>query len=179
MADWVWRQLAEYATLPVFAGFFVVSLIFIFVLFPLTKRHFSGITTLDGNPWGFTVADANDTLGRMDEHQLRTYRKQELYTDMVFPLVYGIGFALATVMLVRYIGGPRWLIFLPLAAALADYLENISVAVMIGRKLGGQELGPMASIGSVASRFKHFLLLATVLVLVGAGVMALWRRYGG
>lgn len=178
MADWVWRTIAAYATLPVFAGFFVLSLIFIFVLFPLTKRHYKGIVTLDGNPWGFSVADAEQLLGRdMTPDQLRVYRKQELVTDMLFPLVYGIGFAIAMVMLARYVGAPRWLVFLPLAAALADYIENISVAVMIGRKLNGQDLGPMASIGSIASRFKHFLLVVTILVLLGLCAWALWRRF--
>ena len=179
MADWVWRHIAQYASLPVFAGFFVLSLIFIFVLFPLTKRHYKGIVTLDGNPWGFSVADAEQLIGRdMTPEQLRVYRKQELVTDMVFPLVYGIGFAIAMVMLARYVGAPRWLVFLPLRSALADYVENISVAVMIGRKLDGQNLGPIASIGSIASRFKHFLLVATVAVLLGLCAWALWRRYG-
>lgn len=178
MADWVWRTIAAYASLPVFAGFFVLSLLFIFVFFPLTKRHYKGIVTLDGNPWGFSVADAEQLLGRdMTPDQLRVYRKQELVTDMIFPLVYGLGFAIAMVMLVRYVGGPRWLVLLPLAAALADYIENISVAVMIGRKLDGQDLGPMASIGSIASRFKHLLLVATILVLLALCGWALWRRY--
>ena len=179
MADWVWAHIAPYATLPVFAGFFVVSLLFLLVLFPLTRRHFKGIVTLDGNPWGFSVADAEQLLGKdMTPDQLKAYRQQEMLTDMIFPLVYGFGFAIAMVMLARYNGAPRWLIFLPLAAALADYIENISVTAMIGRKLRGEkDLGPMASIGSVASRFKHFLLLATVLVLLGLCGFALWRRY--
>jgi hypothetical protein len=183
MADWVWAHIAPYATLPVFAGFFVVSLLFILVLFPLTKRHFKGIVTLDGNPWGFSVADAAELLGtreaagKMTPDQLKRYRQQEMLTDMLFPLVYGFGFAIAMVMLARYNGAPRWLIFLPLAAALADYIENISVTAMIGRRLRGEDLGPMAGIGSVASRFKHFLLLATVLVLLGLCGFALWRRY--
>src|SRR5688572_7528002 len=179
MADWVWRHIATYASLPVFAGFFVLSLIFIFVLFPLTKRHYKGIVTLDGNPWGFSVADAEQLLGRdMTPDQLRVYRKQELITDMLFPLVYGLGFAIAMVMLARYVGAPRWLVFLPIAAAIADYIENISVAMMIGRKLKGQDLGAMASIGSIASRFKHLLLVATILVLLGLCAWGLWRRYG-
>lgn len=177
MADWVWSHIAPFASLPVFAGFFVLSLIFIFALFPLTKKAYPDIVTLDGNKWGFTPADAKETLGKMSEHQLRVYRKQELYTDMVFPLVYGLGFAIATVLLARYVGAPKWLIFLPLVAALADYIENISVTVMIGRQLRGEELGGIATVGSIASRFKHFLLLATILVLLGLAAWALWRRF--
>ena len=179
MADTVWRLIVPYATLPVFAGFFIASLIFIFVFFPMTKRRYpAGTVTLDGNPWGFTPADAEELLGaRLNDEQLRTYRKQELYTDMLFPLVYGLGFAIAMVMLARYTGAPRWLIFLPLVAALADYIENASVVVMIGRQLRGQPLGAAASTGAVASRFKHFLLLATVVTLLVLCALALWRRY--
>jgi hypothetical protein len=178
MADWVWGHISAFSSLPVFAGFFVLSLIFIFVLFPLTKRHYKDIVTLDGNPWGFTVADANETLGRMSEQQLRVYRQQELLTDMLFPLIYGLGFAVAMVLLARYVGAPHWLVLLPLAAAVADYVENLSVVTMIGNRLRGQELGPMAGVGSVASRLKHFLLLATVLVLLGLCAWVVWRRFG-
>ena len=179
MADPIWRLIAPYATLPVFAGFFVVSLLFIFVFFPMTKRHYpAGTVTLDGNPWGFTPADAQELLGtKLNAEQLRVYRKQELYTDMVFPLVYGLGFAIATVMLARYVGAPRWLIFLPILAAIADYIENISVVIMIGRQLRGEPIGSIATVGSIASRFKHFLLLATVVTLFVLGAMALWRKY--
>ena len=179
MADWAWRLIAPWATLPVFAGFFVVSLIFIFVLFPMHRKHYpKGTVTLDANRWGFTVADAQELLGKtLNREQLQVYRRQELVTDMLFPLVYGIGFALAMVMLVRYTGMSRWLIFLPIAAAIADYIENISVATMIGRQLDGKDLGTAASIGAIASRFKHFLLAATVLTLFFLGAMALWRRY--
>lgn len=179
MADPIWRLIAPYATLPVFAGFFVLSLIFIFVLFPMTKRHYpAGTVTLDANSWGFTPADAQELLGtKLNADQLRTYRRQELYTDMVFPLVYGLGFAIAMVMLARYTGAPRWLILLPIAAAIADYIENMSVVVMIGRQLRGQPLGGIATVGSIASRFKHFLLLATVLTLLVLCGMALWRRF--
>ena len=179
MADPIWRLIAPYATLPVFAGFFVLSLIFIFVLFPMTKRYYPpGTVTLDANKWGFTPADAQELLGtKLNADQLRVYRKQELYTDMLFPLVYGLGFAIAMVMLARYVGAPRWLILLPIIAAIADYIENISVVTMIGRQLNGQPLGAAASIGSVASRFKHFFLVGTVLVLLALCGMALWRRY--
>jgi hypothetical protein len=177
MVDWVWGQVASFASLSVFAGFFVVSLLFLFVLFPLTKRHYKGIRTLDADPWGFSVRDAEYTLGLMNEQQLRTYRKQELFTDMLFPLVYGLGFAVAMVLLARYVGAPRWLVLLPLVAALADYVENLSVVSMIGRRLRGEPLGPMASVGSVASRIKHFLVVGTVLVLLALCAWGVWRRF--
>jgi hypothetical protein len=179
MTNWVWGQISAFASLGVFAGFFVLSLIFLYVLFPLTKRHYKDIPTLDVNPWGFTEDDAKATLGGMNEQQLRVYRMQELLTDLIFPLVYGLGFAVAMVLLARYAGAPRWLVFLPLAAALADYVENLSVVSMIGHRLAGPELGPMAGVGSVASRLKHFLLLITVLVLLGLCAWGVWQRYFG
>jgi hypothetical protein len=177
MADWVWRHIDSFASIRVFAGFFVLSLIFLFGIFPLFKKHYKGIPTLDVDPWGFSVDDAKTRLDAMDEHQLRTYRTQELTADLIFPLVYGIGFAIATVLLLRYVAAPHWLVLLPFAAAIADYAENLSIAAMIGRKLRGQDLGVAASIGSIASRFKHSLLLATIVVLVALGAWALWQRY--
>jgi hypothetical protein len=177
MINWIWGQISAFASLGVFAGFFVLSLIFIYGLFPLTNRYYKDIITLDRNRWGFTVADANATLAKMNEQQLRVYRMQELLTDLIFPLVYGLGFAVAMVLLARYVGAPRWLVLLPLAAALADYGENLSVVSMIGRRLAGRELGPMAGVGSVASRLKHFLLLITILVLLALSAWGVWRRF--
>jgi hypothetical protein len=177
MADWVWGTISAFASLPVFAGFVVVSLIFIFVLFPLTKRAYPKIRTLDADPWGFSVRDADYTLGLMDETQLKAYRKQELFTDMLFPAVYGIGFAVAMVLLARYTGAPRWLVLLPIIVMLADYVENFSILSMIGNRLRGQAIGGAAPVGSVASRIKHFLLAATLLVLLGLCAYAVWRRF--
>jgi predicted secreted protein len=164
MTDWVWGQISAFASIGVFAVFFVPWLIFLFVLFPLTKRHHKDITTLDGKPWGFTVADAHATLARMSEQQLRAYRMQELLTDLIFPLVYGLGLAVAMVLLARHVRWPHGLVLLPLAAALADYVENLSVVSTIGRRLAGRELGPIAGVGSIASRLKRFLLLITLFV---------------
>ena len=177
LVDWVWQCTSGIASLLTFAILFAIALVFIFLLFPLTKRHYKDITTLDGNPWGFSPPEAKQTLDRMSEAQLRVYRNQELFTDLLFPLVYGIGFAVAMVLLARYTGAPRWLVLLPYLAMIADWCENLSVIVMIGRHLRNRPLGAFATFGSIASRLKHALVLITVLVLIGLGAWALWRRY--
>src|SRR5689334_20374013 len=58
LVDWMWNCTAAIASLLVFAGFFVVSLLFIFVLFPLTKKHYPNATTFDGDRWGFAPSEA-------------------------------------------------------------------------------------------------------------------------
>jgi len=177
LVDWMWNRTAAIASLPVFAGFFVVSLLFIFVLFPLTKKHYPNATTFDGDRWGFAPSEAPRIIAQFTPDQLRVYRKQELITDLFFPLVYGIGFAVAMVLLARYTGAPRWLIVLPFIAAVADYFENFSVVGMIARQLDGKPLGAYAVIGSIASRIKHGFLLVTILVLIGLGAWGLWQKY--
>lgn len=177
LVDWLWNRTAAIASPTVFLGLFVLSLIFLFVLFPLTKRHFKGVETFDANPWGFSPAEAPGILGKFNSEQLRAYLNQERFTDLAFPIVYGIGFAVAMVLLVNFTGAPRWLILLPYAAALADWFENASIICMIGRHQKGQPLGIYATMGSIASRFKHSLLAATVLVLIGLGAWALWNRF--
>lgn len=179
LADWFWDCTAAISSPVVFLGFFVLALIFMYGFFPLTKRHYPNIPTFDGNPWGFSAGEAPAIIGRFDERQLRVYRNQERFTDLVFPLVYGIGFAVAMVLLVRITGAPKWLVLLPYGAALADYLENFSIIGMIGRQLQGRPLGAFAHVGSVASRFKHALLALTILLLIGLGAWALWEKYAG
>lgn len=178
LVDWMWNRTASIASPLMFAVFFIVSLIFMFVLFPLTKRHYPTATTFDADRWGFGPGEAPRILAQFTPEQLRVYRKQELMTDLLFPLVYGIGFAIAMVLLTRITGAPRWLILLPYGAALADYFENFSVVGMIGRHLEGKPLGAYAVVGSIASRFKHGLLAVTVLVLIALGGYALFQRYG-
>lgn len=177
LVDWIWNRTAAIASPTVFLALFVLSLIFIFVLFPLTKRHFKEVETFDANPWGFSSGEAPGILAKFNSDQLRHYLNQERFTDLLFPVVYGIGFAVAMVLLVNFTGAPRWLILLPYAAALADWCENFSIICMIGKHQKGQALGVFATVGSIASRLKHSLLAATVLVLIGLGAWALWNRF--
>jgi hypothetical protein len=177
LVDWIWNRTAAIASPLVFAVLFVVALIFIFVLFPLTNRHWKGKTTFDSDRWGFAPSDAPRILGQFTNEQLRIYRKQELMTDLLFPIVYGVGFAVAMVLLVNITGAPRWLVLLPYGAAIADFFENFSVVCMIDRHLKGQTPGAFAVVGSIASRLKHGLLTVTILVLIGLGAWGVWRKY--
>jgi hypothetical protein len=177
LIDWIWTCTAVISSPLVFAVLFVLARIFMYALFPLTKRHYPNVSTFDGNPWGFSVAEAPSILGKFDAKQLAYYRKQELLTDLFFPIVYGLLFAVAMVLIGNRTGASHWLILLPYGAAIADYLENFSIVGMIGRHLRGQPLGAFAVVGSIASRFKHGLLFATVLVLLGLGGWALWEKY--
>jgi hypothetical protein len=177
LVDWMWNRTAAIASPIVFLGLFVLCLIFIFVLFPITKRHFKEIETFDANPWGFSAGEAPTIMSKFSGEQLRHYLNQERFTDLAFPIVYGIGFAVAMVLLVNFTGAPRWLVLLPYIAALADWCENASVICMIGRHQKGQPLGVFAQVGSIASRLKHGFLAATVIVLIGLGAWALWGRF--
>ena len=84
---------------------------------------------LDGRGW-YTPAEAAalfDALDRLDADARVVYATTALTVDMVFPASYGLLFA---ALLFRLFRGGAPLYLLPLALALADVLENTTVAVL-------------------------------------------------
>lgn len=177
MAQWLWNRMERVSSLRSFLIFLALFGLFSFVFFPMHKKKYGKeAITLDSRLFGFSPGEAKDALAKFDRNELAAYRRQELITDLFFPPVYSLMAAIALVLLARFVRVPRALLLLPFGAAAADYVENLSIASMITRKLaGGENLEPFATIGSAGSRLKHAGLYSLTLLLVGYGLAALWR----
>jgi hypothetical protein len=173
----IWGGLEEIASARSFAILLALFVVFCAVLFPMhTSQYGRDAVTLDRREFGFGPREAAAALAKFTGAELVAYAGQELITDLAFPIVYSLLSAVALALLARRVRVPRALVLLPFATAIADYVENVSIALMIVRELAGRPLGLAAVIGSAGSRVKHLGLYFLVLSLAWLGIAALLRR---
>jgi hypothetical protein len=173
----VWNGIDAIASVRLFAVFLALFLVFSYVFFPMHKAKYSAdAKTLDSRFLGFAPQTAEDALSRFTTSDLVRYVEQELTIDLVFPIIYLLMTALALVLLGRVTRVPRPLVLIPFAAAIGDYTENFSIALMAARKLGGEAVGVFALVGSAGSRCKHVMLYSITVLVVWFALAAVWRR---
>ncbi|MYD90031.1 MAG: hypothetical protein F4Y08_06790 [Caldilineaceae bacterium SB0662_bin_9] len=128
---------------------------------------------LDSRGW-YTPEEAaalfND-LERLDANARAFYATTALTIDMVFPVCYGLLFAVLLFRLFRS-GAPLYL--LPLALATADVLENITVAVLALSHDGAPS--PLAWLAAVFTLTKTVLIVATLAAVCTGCALWLWAR---
>jgi len=137
------------------------------------QARLSGLDLLDGRGW-YTpedAADLFDALDRLDASARAVYAATALTIDMVFPASYGLLLAVLLFWLFRG-GAPLYL--LPVAAALADALENITVAVLALSHDGAPS--PLAWLAAVFTAVKWALCVATLAAVCVGGLSRLWTR---
>ena len=141
----------------------------------LIWRHsrLAGLDLLDSRGW-YTPAEAAalfDALNQLDGSARVVYGMTALTIDMVFPASYGLLFAALLSWLFR--GGAQ-LHLLPLAVALADVLENITVAALVLSYDGAPV--PLAWLAAVFTLVKTVLIVATLVAVFVGGIRQLRVR---
>ncbi len=137
------------------------------------QARLAGLDLLDGRGW-YTPEEAAalfDALDQLDASARAVYATTALTIDMVFPACYGLLLAVLLFRLFR--GGPR-LFVLPLAVALADALENITIAALALSHDGTPSR--LAWPAAVFTLVKWVLLVATLTATCVGGVRWLWAR---
>lgn len=141
----------------------------------LAWRHsrLAGLDLLDSRGW-YTPEEAAalfDALDRLDENARSVYAATALTVDMVFPICYGLLFAILLFRLFRA-GPPLYL--LPLALATADVLENLTVAALSLSHDGTPS--PLAWLAAGFTVFKTALIVATLAAICAGSIRRLWPR---
>ena len=137
------------------------------------QARLGGLDLLDSRGW-YTPTDAAalfDALDRLDASARVVYATTALTIDMAFPAFYGLLFAVLLFRLFR--GGAPWYL-LPLAVALADALENVTVAAL-ALSYGGAP-SPLAWLAAVFTAIKTALVVATLAATCVGGTRRLWVR---
>lgn len=107
-------------------------------------------------------------LGKTDG--LRLYAITEITLDFVFPFVYGFLIIIPIIRLYSP-GNAKYLILLPVVAALADLCENFTIAYMAFTF--DEKISSIAYLASVFTLVKMVLLGVCVLVLLIGAVISL------
>ena len=137
------------------------------------QARLAGLDLLDGRGW-YTPAEAAalfDALDRLDDGARVVYATTALTIDMIFPLSYGLLFA---VLLFRVFRGGAPLYLLPVAVALADALENITVAALALTHDGAPSA--LAWLAATFTVVKAGLSVATLAVTGVGGMRWMWVR---
>lgn len=137
------------------------------------QARLGGLDLLDGRGW-YTPGDAAalfDALDGLNAGARAFYALTALTIDMVFPVCYGLLFA---VLLFRLFRGGAPLYLLPLALAAADVLENVTVAALVLSHDGAPS--PLAWLAAAFTLVKTVLIVATLAAVCAGGALRLWAR---
>ncbi len=148
-------------------------LLFTLVIFPLLTSQLSllsnGVSLID-NEFSYTPEKAYQMITSYGPQGRPLYIAVTLTADLVYPLVYGLLLALAMVYFFRRAYAQNSVIqgavYIPLAAMIADYLENICLVILLATFPNWLE--GLAQAANVFTGLKWGLLLTSILlVLVG------------
>ena len=139
--------------------------------FQWRDARLGGLELLDTRQW-YTPEQAVALFGaldRLDPRARAVYAWTEVSVDLVFPVAYGLLLALA---LLRLFAHGRPLYLLPIAGAVADAFENISIALLAATYDGAPS--SWARVAAVFTLLKSVLILAALAAVVGDAIRWLW-----
>ena len=139
--------------------------------FEWRDARLGGLDLLDTRQW-YTPQQAGALFGaldRLDSRARAVYAWTEVSIDIVFPVAYGLLFAL---LLLRVFEDGRPFYLLPIAGAATDIFENISIAVLASTYDGAPT--SWARVAAVFTLLKSGLILATLAAAVGGVIRWLW-----
>ncbi len=148
-------------------------LLFTLVIFPLLTSQLSllsnGVSLID-NEFSYTPEKSYQMITSYGPQGRPLYIAVTLTADLVYPLVYGLLLALAMVYFFRNTYAQNSVIqgavYIPLAAMIGDYLENICLVILLATYPNWLE--GLAQAANVFTGLKWGLLLTSILlVLVG------------
>jgi hypothetical protein len=172
MHDRLRRELQRLATRRVVIPAVLVALLCV-AGFEWRDARLGGLELLDPRQW-YTPEQAAAlfaALDRLDPRARAVYAWTEVSIDLVFPVAYGLLFAL---LLLRLFKDGRPLYLLPLAGAAADVFENLSIALLASTYDGAPT--SWTSVAAVFTLLKSGLLLTTLAAAVGGAIRWLWVR---
>ena len=172
--DWIRPRLERLATRRVVIPTVLAALLCV-AGFQWRDARLGGLELLDTRQW-YTPEQAAALFGaldRLDPSARAVYAWTEVSIDLIFPVAYGLLFAL---LLLRVFGERRWFYLLPIAGAAADVLENLSIALLAST----YDRAPTSwtTLAAAFTLLKSGLILATLAAAVGGAIRWLCKSSG-
>ena len=152
-----------------------VYLLMIFITIPTLNRLANGLDIIDVLPFydGEYVVRLLEYLESEGRHY---YLYRQIPLDMLYPLLYAFTYGKILKHFIDKLDFKRirWVIFLPVVAAVFDYLENIGIGVSLYRfpSLSDTILSALPFF----SLLKNFFVVLYLLAFFGLGIVVLLRR---
>ncbi len=159
----------------VFIFFVLTNLVYAFMLvvtIPMTMAFGHGIKLLDMMPAGYNLKEVTDLFTALGAEGRHAYLFYQIPVDMVYPLLFAIGYCLLMAYFLNKLGKLRspyfFLALLPLVSGASDYIENIGFITLLNQY---PDINPtLVKISSVFSVIKssttsiYFISLIVVLI---------------
>ena len=139
--------------------------------FQWRDARLGGLELLDVRQW-YTPDQAAAlfaALDRLDPRARAVYAWTEVSVDLVFPVAYGLLLALA---LLRLSANGRPVYLLPIAGAVTDIFENVSIALLAATYDGAPS--SWTRVAAVFTLLKSVLLLAALVAAAYGSIRWLW-----
>jgi len=118
--------------------FLLTNSIYAFMLFvtiPKVMQYAGGARILDMMPTGYAPFYVDLLFNELGEQGRSIYLTNQIPVDMIYPFLFGICYCLLMTFFLKKLGRlDHWAFYfsyLPLAAGLFDYLENLGVILML------------------------------------------------
>ena len=172
MHDRIRRRLQRLATRRVVIPTVLVVLLCV-AGFEWRDARLGGLELLDTRQW-YTPEQAAALFRALDRLDPRAravyvYAWTEVSIDLIFPVAYGLLFAL---LLLRVFEDGRRFYLLPIAGAAADVFENLSIALLASTYDGAPS--SLAKVAAALTLLKSGMILATLAAAIGGTIRWLW-----
>ena len=170
MRDGIRPALQRLATRRVVALTVLAALVCV-AAFQWRDARLGGLELLDVRQW-YTPDQAAALFGaldRLDPRARAVYAWTEVTIDLIFPMAYGLLLAL---VLLRLFGNGRPFYLFPIAGAVADVFENLSIALLAATYDGAPS--SWTRVAAAFTLLKSVLILAALLATVYGTIRWVW-----
>lgn len=179
MVQWIERTTNGRRVIALFGLALAVYVAMTAVTIPRVRAGTGGLEVFDLRPLGYSEGDARAFLANLSETANAYYRHVQIPLDFLYPLLLALFGAFALAWVRRRLAIPRWLIGVPFAAGVFDYLENIGILMMLGGNTGRATIAAANVCTICKSMLTAVLQTGLVVMLVIVGITAArqgWAR---
>ncbi len=139
----------------------------------------NGMQVIDLQIPTYPAQKALDMVADYGEAGRKLYRRVELIADTIYPIIYGIAYALILAFLFKgnEQGSPKWKFLLPLVPLLGmlfDFGENLGIVTMLSQFPDQSLL--VAAITAKFSLMKWIFALGSIILIIWGLVHKIFRR---
>lgn len=172
------KLLRKYSTgKSVLIWFVVCNLVYVLMLaytIPMVRTFAGGMNLFDMMPTGYDLNYALELFNALGEEGRHAYLWVQLPVDMLYPALFALSYSLLLVWLLQKIDKHQsrlfYLAYLPFIAAMADYLENLGIIVLLKQfpdiTRSSVEMISHASVVKSSTTTVYFLVVLIVLLAI-------------
>ncbi len=158
---------------------FVLSTIVYFLMMAFTIPNLAGFANgmkiLDMLPEGYDKQYVDNLYTALGENGRHAYLFYQIPLDLIFPLLYGLGYCLLFAFFLRKINQLTspffYFCFFPLIAAISDFIENIGIITMLKQypNYSDETVAITSTFSFLKSSTTTIYFVALIIVLIALG----------